>query len=73
METSGMNKTDLELQARPIDPLFNADVGSFSWEGVTVTVRDRATKLPKDLVGNVRGHLHAGTAPSLQVRPKLTN
>ena len=40
--------------------LTNDTVQSFSWENVTVTVTDRASKQPLDILSNVSGHVEAG-------------
>ena len=40
--------------------LLNAAIQSFSWEDVTVTVKDRATKLPKEILSGVNGIVKAG-------------
>lgn len=40
--------------------LSNESVHSFSWENVTVTVKDRSTKQPLDLLSGVNGIVEAG-------------
>lgn len=40
--------------------LTNDVVQSFSWQDVTVTVKDRASKQPLDILSNVSGILEAG-------------
>ena len=40
--------------------LTNDVVQSFSWQDVTVTVKDRASKQPLDILSNVSGVLEAG-------------
>ncbi|KAK6866268.1 hypothetical protein PG995_002796 [Apiospora arundinis] len=40
--------------------LLNTTVSSIAWRGVTVTVRDRKTKEPRNLVENVEGYVEAG-------------
>jgi hypothetical protein len=45
------------------DHLKNTTVHSLSWRDVTVTVKDRETKLPKAIVDNVEGIIHAGNFP----------
>ncbi|KAK7987447.1 protein phosphatase type 1 complex subunit Hex2/Reg1 [Apiospora arundinis] len=40
--------------------LLNTTVSSIAWRGVTVTVRDRKTKEPRNLVENVDGYVEAG-------------
>ena len=43
-----------------LEPLVNATVNLLSWDGITVTVRDRETKQPKLLLDHVGGHVNAG-------------
>lgn len=40
--------------------MFNDLVHSLSWSNITLTVEDRTTKQPKDLVSNVGGQVKAG-------------
>jgi len=40
--------------------LTNDTVQSFSWDDVTVTVNDRATQQPRDILSNVNGIVDAG-------------
>jgi len=40
--------------------LTNSSVQSYSWENVTVTVKDRQTKERKDILSGVNGIVHAG-------------
>lgn len=40
--------------------LTNTSIHSFSWENVTVTVKDRQTKQPKDILSSVNGIVKAG-------------
>jgi ABC-type multidrug transport system ATPase subunit len=40
-------------------------VKSFSWEDVTVTVKDRVSKEPIDLLSNVSGMIEAGEMMAL--------
>lgn len=44
--------------------LRNTTVRSISWRGVSVTVKDRETKQPKEIVDNVEGYVEAGTSCS---------
>jgi hypothetical protein len=41
----------------------NTTVHSLAWQGITVTVKDRETKLPKNIVDDVHGFVEAGTQP----------
>jgi hypothetical protein len=40
--------------------MFNDVVHFLSWSNITLTVEDRSTKQPKDLVSNVSGRIKAG-------------
>jgi hypothetical protein len=40
--------------------LTNETVQSFSWRNVTITVKDRATKQPLDILSGVNGTVEAG-------------
>jgi hypothetical protein len=40
--------------------LTNESVRSFSWENVTVTVKDRSSKQPLDILSGVNGIVEAG-------------
>jgi hypothetical protein len=50
--------------------LQNAIVRSYSWEQVTVEVKDRTTKQPLKLLNDVSGHINAGQL-SLALRSTL--
>lgn len=45
--------------------LTNDEVKSFSWENITVTVKDRTSKQPIDLLSNVSGMIEAGEMMAL--------
>jgi len=45
--------------------LTNETVQSFSWDNVTVTVNDRATKQPLDILSGVNGIVKAGEVLAL--------
>ncbi|GAB1320197.1 hypothetical protein MFIFM68171_10407 [Madurella fahalii] len=51
---------DIEQAAASQAYLRNTTVHNISWKGITVTVKDRETKLPKTLVDNVDGVVQAG-------------
>jgi hypothetical protein len=51
---------DIEAAQDDREYLTNTSVRSFSWEGVTVNVKDRKTKRPKTLVQNINGFVTAG-------------
>ncbi|KAK9774314.1 putative P-loop containing nucleoside triphosphate hydrolase protein [Seiridium cardinale] len=55
-----LQNDDLELGANIEDHLLNTTVHSISWQGVTVSVKDRTTKSPRNLVDNVDGIVKAG-------------
>ncbi len=63
---------DLEQGTLTDAPLLNTTVHTLAWKGVTVTVKDRETKLPKTIVDNVSGLVEAGTSPSCST-PKPTH
>lgn len=53
---------DIEKDAAGLEyaHLTNETVHSFSWDNVTVTVKDRATKQPLTILSNVNGIVKAG-------------
>lgn len=51
--------------------LTNTSVHSFSWENVTVTVKDRKTKQPLEILTNINGVIEAGTYPLLKYKGKF--
>jgi hypothetical protein len=55
------NSLDVEKVGLESALLTNHLVQSFSWENVTVTVKDRRTKQALELLSNVRGIVKAGT------------
>lgn len=40
--------------------LMNHSVHNFSWNGLTVTVKDRQTKKARDLINNISGDVQQG-------------
>jgi hypothetical protein len=54
---------DIERGTTAVAHLLNTTVHSFAWKGITVTVKDRETKLPKTLVDNAYGIVEAGPSP----------
>lgn len=52
---------DIEQHAVAEAHLKNTTIKNISWRGITVTVKDRETKLPKAIVDNVEGIVEAGT------------
>lgn len=51
---------DIEKDAGGYPHLTNATIRSFSWDGVTVTVKDRQTKQSKEILSDVSGIVKAG-------------
>ena len=61
---------DLESAKALHPPLVNDVVQNFAWQNVTVTVKDRATKQPRNILSNSSGSVNAGiiTAPISRMR-----
>ncbi|KAH0124376.1 putative ABC transporter, partial [Aureobasidium melanogenum] len=57
--------SDTERQSSHELYMFNDLVHSLSWSNVTLTVEDRSTKQPKNLVSNVGGQVKAGEVLAL--------
>ncbi|KAK0622985.1 P-loop containing nucleoside triphosphate hydrolase protein [Immersiella caudata] len=51
---------DVERHAVAEAHLKNTTIRHIAWKGVTVTVKDRETKLPKEILENVEGIVEAG-------------
>jgi hypothetical protein len=51
---------DAEKNAGEYSQLINTSVQSFSWKDVTVTVKERNTKQPKDILHGINGFVKAG-------------
>lgn len=60
--------SDTERQSGHELYMFNDLVHSLSWSNITLTVEDRSTKQPKDLVSDVGGHVKAGKCLTASVR-----
>ncbi|KAF3053261.1 hypothetical protein E8E11_006692 [Didymella keratinophila] len=60
MSTSNPSIEDVEKGATDYAHLTNTTVHSFSWENVTVSVKDRKTKQPLDILSGVDGIVEAG-------------
>lgn len=60
MSTSNPSVEDVEKGAMDYAHLTNTTVHSFSWENVTVSVKDRKTKQPLDILSGVDGIIEAG-------------
>jgi hypothetical protein len=56
------HSADIEKDAASQDyaHLMNESVHSISWNNITVTVKDRATKEPLDILSGINGHVEAG-------------
>ena len=58
--------SDSELSTHDLEPgltsehLYNSTIKNLSWHGITVTVSDRKTKAPKQLLDDVHGEVKAG-------------
>lgn len=51
---------DVEKSGGDYAHLTNMAIQDFGWEGVSVTVKDRVTKLPKTILSDISGGLKAG-------------
>jgi len=53
----------LDVEQKVVDEahLQNTTVHSFTWQGVTVTVKDRKTGQPKVILDGIDGTVRAGT------------
>jgi hypothetical protein len=67
------HSADIEKDAAGQDyaHLTNESVHSFSWNNITVTVKDRATKQPLDILSGVNGYVEAGELLAL-MGPRYT-
>ena len=64
---------DVEKNGGDYAHLTNTSIKSFGWEGISVTVKDRQTKQPKDILSSVNGMIKAGkTSLSLHYSTTLT-
>src|SRR4051812_11757119 len=60
---------DIERHAVAEAHLKNTTIRHLAWRGITVTVKDRETKLPKTILENVEGIVEAGRSPNLHFPP----
>ena len=51
---------DVEKNDMDYSSLRNDTVRNFTWQDVTVTIKDRRTKKPKAILANVDGYVEAG-------------
>ncbi|KAF1933517.1 ATP transporter [Didymella exigua CBS 183.55] len=65
MLTSNSSVEDMEKGATDYAHLANTTVHSFSWDSVTVSVKDRKTKQPLDILSGVDGIVEAGEVLAL--------
>jgi hypothetical protein len=60
LESLPISEVDIERCAHDTSYLNNSVVQSLAWSNVTVTVPDRETKLPKEILSAVNGYVAAG-------------
>lgn len=60
MSTSNPSVEDVEKGGADYAHLTNTTVRSFSWQNVVVTVKDRTTREPLDILSGVSGIVEAG-------------
>lgn len=60
-QTPATMSSDAEKQTSTKLYMLNSVAHSLSWANITVTVKDRATHEPRDLISNVSGRVQAGT------------
>jgi hypothetical protein len=77
-DTSGQevkNPSGVDLEAGTVADthLLNTTVKTISWKDVTVTVKDRETKEPRNIVDKVEGIVEAGssTPPLIRNRSRM--
>ena len=59
--TQDLYSVDIEQKAVEDAHLMNDTVRNFTWQGITVVVKDHKTKQPKTILENVEGSVEAGT------------
>ena len=69
--TSGSQRdAEVDVEANIVEGhgfLDNDTVHSFAWRGVTVNVKDRATKQEKSILLNTSGHVQQGECSELLI------
>jgi hypothetical protein len=60
MSISNPSVQDVEKGVADYAHLTNTSVHSFSWENVAVTVKDRKTKQPLEILSGINGVVEAG-------------
>lgn len=66
-EAEGLFQHDAEMMGASDAHLLNSTVHNISWQGINVTVKDRETKKPKNIVDRVDGFVQAGEPSRLLV------
>lgn len=69
--SDGLNTRDLE-QNDGHNFLMNHSVQNFSWNDLTVTVKDRRTKRPRNLIENINGSVQQGAYRTLHLLVHLS-
>lgn len=59
-ELGALDEVDLEQRGNDNSYLENRIIEKLSWQDITVTVPDRETKLPNEILSTVSGHVAAG-------------
>jgi hypothetical protein len=59
MSTSTTN-VDVEKNNGEYTQLINNTVRNFAWKDITISVKDRSTKQPKNILNDVNGFVQAG-------------
>lgn len=60
-DSNGLDSPDLEQNEHQF--LMNQAVETFSWTDLTVTVKDRRTKQPRNLIDGSSGFVQQGKVP----------
>ena len=62
-QTPTPDSFSVDVEQKVVDEahLQNTTVHNFTWQGVTVTVKDRNTKQPKVILDGIDGTVRAGT------------
>lgn len=61
MRSTPESRDDTERNQSEQGFLLNESISHISWQQLTVTVKDRQTKEPKDLIRDVSGSIGRGT------------
>lgn len=62
-QTPTPDSFSMDVEQKVVDEAYlrNTTVHNFTWQGVTVTVKDRKTKQPKVILDGIDGTVRAGT------------